>query len=653
MLLSFFLIRDQIRVELGLSLSQALDSGMMLGILYDAVLVAVVFGISQVIAALTGLSLGFFVVPLSCLVLFAGLVNLSYFEFFRSPIPLWVIVSQSSDAARVWESFVTLVGTRRVIFASLIWFLSTFLLFRQWDFSLKNLPPLYERAGKASLGAFVIVVALLIRQSPVWFGVVHLDGIQRETALNSQVIQSWWVQSFELNLERKRNERIIDPLERKKESARLGEILLAFKEGRSPRANARPFGLLSRPKMDPSLRRKWIKDLGLAGVEKPNVIFLFMESFRSWEFLDERLGPKIFPNVWKVTKERGVLFKKAYSSSFSAGQTVRGQFSAQCGLLPALDQGAIYINQPEINVSCLPKLLKNEGYQTIWANGFQKLYHNKSLFESLHGVDEFYDQSYFKSKGVREKVGSWGLADRPVLKETAKLLTEKSQSGEPFYVNLLTLSTHHPFRFKNEIELPPEVESLREKRPDYYSYLGLLRYSDEAVGEFLEMAFKEEWGKKTLFVLMGDHSVSIPPIERVSPAQKVDLKFRVPLVMFSYQSKPQVIEKQVHQIDVAPTVASVLGIDQEVAWLGKNVFEEEGSPWVFKDAGKISFRDETLTCLSVIDGDRANCFGTGTLDLISDKIQATKASLSRERWDQVKNFVRAYRKSLNQDLLEP
>ena len=326
-------------------------------------------------------------------------------------------------------------------------------------------------------------------------------------------------------------------------------------------------------------------------------MYLFLESVRSYELEHPKIGPAIFPRIREHILRRGQTFRQAYSSSFEAGQTVRGQFSAFCSMLPNIGGAATYIAHPTLSIFCIQDYLKNLGYRQSWMNSHHSGYHNKRLFERRHGTTEFYDQEYFEAVGIEKEIGSWGLADKPFLEASLKLLEELSQDDTPVFANILTINTHHPQTVIPEGPVEQELLDFLEADEAYHGLLSRYKYTDDAVGTFLDALFESELGARTLLVMVGDHSTRHEPPLAENSVQRYEARFRVPLVFMSKFSQPAQFDAPVHQIDIAPTIAAVIGAEAETAWLGRNILKEPvGSAWVYQENGLVAYRRGSRGC---------------------------------------------------------
>jgi phosphoglycerol transferase MdoB-like AlkP superfamily enzyme len=321
--------------------------------------------------------------------------------------------------------------------------------------------------------------------------------------------------------------------------------------------------------------------LGLEGDEAPNVILLFLESVRSFEIDHPELGPLIFPRLRKVLEEHAIYFPQAYSSAAGAGLTVRGQFSSLCSGLPDMLGPPTYLTRYDIGLTCLPALLRSNGYRTFWISSQDSGFHNKALFERAHGTDTIYDAKHFEGRGLEHNVGTCGFADGPFLQEYLRELERLDDGSEPFFVNTLTISTHAPHTPIPKGVVPAELSQATNMDPRYAGYLSRLSYVDGALADFFKAFFRSRIADHTVILMVGDHSFNVSPHIHLEPWQQVELLGRVPLALVTAFGKAERIERPVHQADIAPTLASIAGARGKAAWIGRGLFASEGTPWVF------------------------------------------------------------------------
>ena len=82
-----------------------------------------------------------------------------------------------------------------------------------------------------------------------------------------------------------------------------------------------------------------------------------------------------------------------------------------------------------------------------------------------------------------------------------------------------------------------------------------VKYTDWALGRFIEKAKKSDYWKDTLFLVVADHDIrvrgeTLVPIER----------FHIPGLILGADIKPRVVKTVASQIDLPTTMLSLMGI---------------------------------------------------------------------------------------------
>ena len=121
----------------------------------------------------------------------------------------------------------------------------------------------------------------------------------------------------------------------------------------------------------------------------------------------------------------------------------------------------------------------------------------------------------------------------------------------------MTTSNHRPYTFPaGRIDL---AQGTRESA---------VKYTDYAIGKFLEMASTRAWFKDTLFVITADHCASV--------AGKTELpvnKYHIPLLFYAPELLNAAHERRmVSQIDIVPTLLDILNIDEGGAFYGQSLW---------------------------------------------------------------------------------
>lgn len=128
----------------------------------------------------------------------------------------------------------------------------------------------------------------------------------------------------------------------------------------------------------------------------------------------------------------------------------------------------------------------------------------------------------------------------------------------------MTTSNHRPFSYpEGRIDIPSGT-----------GRKGAVKYSDYALGVFLEQARQKKWFGRTLFVIVADHNAN--------SAGKDDLpvdKYHIPLLVYAPGLIPARDESVLtSQIDLAPTLLGLLNMDYESTFYGRDVLRPDTGP---------------------------------------------------------------------------
>lgn len=591
--LSLFFLRHQLIMSLQLDYAHALRVGLPIGMLYDFAMLALPYAASSLVAATLGRGRFAAWAIAAFAIWLPSVSNAAYFQFFESRLDWWIVSTHLKDLFVVR-------GTAGDILISVGFLLSTTAFLGALAFAWLGIPGRRTRKRPVhALGAIgLVTVFLLLRQSPVWAKVPRFE----ESILAGQIVNVWWNQWTRPNAKEASYQilpRAIQEKEKKPPAATLAEYRdRATNDGFVYEAleNGKDWPLLTRFKPDPETSKELRLRFGLPLDREINFMVLSIESARAFELLHPKLGQTIFPKLRKVLDRHGVVFSQAYAS---ANMTANGQFSTMCSILPNLLGPAVYFNHYKLRVVCGQEFFKQRGYRTVWLNSFRKDFHNKFLFESGHGMELFFDEAYFREKGITQGVGDWGLADRPYLLESLSVLENQVKEGKPFFANMLTISTHTPWYVVPEGPLPEGLLDATATNPEYQGFLSRFRYVDDALGEFFERFFKSPIADNTVVIILGDHGQNLlAPHLPIEMDRRLEIWHRIPLAFVSKGLKePKRLDYPVHQIDILPTLGLISGKEGEVTWQGRNLFSgNAGSPWVWVADRLVAYRDDKVAC---------------------------------------------------------
>ncbi|MDP7040619.1 MAG: LTA synthase family protein [Myxococcota bacterium] len=602
--LAFVMLRLQMVLDLKLTLEQAIQTNIVIGMAYDLLIALIPLFIAQLFNTILHCRLTWPWSTAAFVLWVCTLANTLHMRFFQTPLDWWIVQMHWQDLFVVHDSASDL-GLTTSIIASIAALLCAValavFLFKGMPVTTNgNLftftPPKRQQLYQC---LYLFLILGMGWQANHWAS-SHKGG----TLLSNHIVRSWALQIFRQRMYVGRSLDWTQSLGSMVKDGRNPAALLAayrdYPEPPSPE-NQTQWPLVKTLQQHPTQTYQLRKQLGLPLDGPIHLIFLFLESFRAYEFQKPEIATHIFPELRAIVDKHGIEFNQTYSSSYKAGQTVRGQFSTLCSMLPNTMGAATYMAHTLLRVRCLAEVAKENDYQTMWMNSYKSNYHSKKSFEVMHGTDVFYDGDYFRAQGIVQKTSKWGLADKPVLQEALRVLEKSGHSHKPIFANILTISSHHPFTEIAEAQLDKSLPLYQNGSESYRGYLSTLSYGQAAAADFLQGLFDGPLGKRTLVAMLGDHSTTVLPGENLSYAQKRELRFRIPFALLTKEMpNPQQINTPIHQVDIVPTVASIAGVDGETTWLGKNILEAHpsGSPWIYFYRSEFHYRTAERACYS-------------------------------------------------------
>ena len=290
---------------------------------------------------------------------------------------------------------------------------------------------------------------------------------------------------------------------------------------------------------------------------RPNILFLFLESFRAVDVgaYGSKLGITPFFDQWS---RKGIFFRHFFANGF---QTRHGLVAAHCSIMPNYGP-AIMKKYAKNRFYCLPELLKKEGYRTFCVFGSDAAFDDQIHFLPKIGIDAIHDRLTFDSDA---EILGWGVSDREMFQKWIELLDREKQ---PFFSSALTITNHHPF------DVPDEYK-LHRGQDDTHKYYEAVHYTDAMLDEFLTAAEKRPWYRNSLIFIFSDTANYQQPQE---PHKNFDdfiiTRTQIPLLIVGGLVQYPVVENRYFsQIDLAPTVLDLLGVEYTSHWIGTSMLD--------------------------------------------------------------------------------
>ncbi|ANT69496.1 LTA synthase family protein [Aeromonas hydrophila] len=286
------------------------------------------------------------------------------------------------------------------------------------------------------------------------------------------------------------------------------------------------------------------------GGKPKNLVILLQESLGA-QFVGSLGGLPLTPNIDALSKE-GWAFEQLYATGT---RSVRGIEAVLTGFTPTPAQAVVKLGRSQTNFFTIADLLKQRGYDTSFIYGGESHFDNMRSFFLGNGFTTIVEQKDFKNPVFE---GSWGASDEDLMAKADETFRVLSKQGKPFFSLVFSSSNHDPFEFPDDrIALYEQPKQTRNNAA---------KYADYAIGEFFKKAKQSDYWKDTLFLVIADHD------SRVSGASLVPIpRFHIPGVIVGDGIAPRQDPRIVSQIDMAPTLLSLMGISADYPMLGKDL----------------------------------------------------------------------------------
>jgi phosphoglycerol transferase MdoB-like AlkP superfamily enzyme len=299
---------------------------------------------------------------------------------------------------------------------------------------------------------------------------------------------------------------------------------------------------------------------------KPNVIMITVESL-SADFMEHFGNTQKLTPVLDSLADRNVLFTNMYATGT---RTVRGM-EALTLAAPPTPGSSIVRRQNNNNLNTVGYIFQQKGYLRTFYYGGDGYFDNMNEFFGSNGFDITdrgrnikIGESYLTKRTIIDDKqvhfeNAWGISDEDLYDALLRGSDEQYKKGKPFYSFVMTTSNHRPFTY-------PSGEI---NQPSGSGRAGAVRYTDYAIGKFLEHLKLKPWFKNTVVIIVADHCASS------AGRNEIDIsKYQIPCLILNLPvNGKQVITKMCSQIDLYPTLFSLLGWTYQSNLYGKNVLD--------------------------------------------------------------------------------
>jgi phosphoglycerol transferase MdoB-like AlkP superfamily enzyme len=296
--------------------------------------------------------------------------------------------------------------------------------------------------------------------------------------------------------------------------------------------------------------------------QKPNIILITIESF-SGEFL------KAFGNKDNITLNYDRLANESifFTNLYATGtRTVRGMEALTLSVPPT--PGNSIVRRPNNqNLFSVSTIVKAKNYQPYFIYGGDGYFDNMNTFFGGQGFDivdrnrgnPLSDDIKTQRFNIPDKEvkfeNAWGICDEDLYHQSIKYADKNAKANKPFFQFVMTTSNHKPYTFPaGKIDLPQGDRN------------AAVKYTDYALGKFIEEAKTKPWFKNTVFIIVADHCASSAGKWEIN----ID-KHHIPAIIYNLPQPPQRIERLTSQIDLMPTLFGYLGWNYTTSLYGKDI----------------------------------------------------------------------------------
>ena len=300
---------------------------------------------------------------------------------------------------------------------------------------------------------------------------------------------------------------------------------------------------------------------GQGTLKQPNIVFITVESLSS-----DYLG--IYGNKENLTPRLDALSKESlwFSKVYATGtRTVRGLEAITLAIPPTPGQ-SIVRRLDNQDLFTIGSVLNSQGYVSHFLYGGYGYFDNMNEFFSVNGYSITDRSDIPKDKIVMEN--AWGVSDEDIFSQALEKMDQDYSQGKKSFQMIMTTSNHRPFTYpEGRIDIPSPGDRA-----------GAVKYTDWAIGNFIDQAKTKPWFKDTIFVIVADHQADSAGKTEV-PIQR----YHIPVLVYGSEwIKAGKVDRLMSQIDVAPTVLGLLNFSYKSRFLGYDLNQiPEGEERIF------------------------------------------------------------------------
>ena len=288
-----------------------------------------------------------------------------------------------------------------------------------------------------------------------------------------------------------------------------------------------------------------------AHTKERNVVIVILESTRAQSTTPYNEDLETTPFLAELANE-SLVFERAYAV---VPHTSKALVASLCGVPPPLDTARTESEPGIIPASCIPDLLKERGYRTVFFQSATKKFERRPQLANNLGYEDFFATEGMSKVGF-EETNYFGYEDNIMLEPSREWLEENSRKGQ-FLATYLTATGHHQYVVPHRYGMKRFVED-----EEFNRYLNTLRYQDFFLMNLIEQYKDLGLYEDTVFIVFGDHGEGFEEHGLKQHDNTIyNEGLHIPFVIHQpgRWEDGERVEPAVSELDLLPTVADLLG----------------------------------------------------------------------------------------------
>jgi len=284
-------------------------------------------------------------------------------------------------------------------------------------------------------------------------------------------------------------------------------------------------------------------------LDRPMNLVIVLEESLGAEFVGSLGGKDLTPNLDGLASQ-GIWFERLYATGT---RSVRGIEAIISGFPPTSKRSVVKLTETQKDFFTIADLLAKQNYQTSFIYGGSAHFDNMRRFFMNNGFETVIDQ---KDYDKPQFTATWGVSDEDLFIKANEFF--ESLGDRPFFSLVFSSSNHKPFEIPaGKVETRTGPDGPRDTA---------VAYADYAIGQFLSMARASSYWDNTVFLVVADHN------SRVKGAHLVPVEhFHIPGVILGANIEPRTVPGITSQIDLLPTLLSLMGVDSRHPAIGRDL----------------------------------------------------------------------------------